>query len=284
MRTTSLGVLILLVACAAPVLAQSPTPPTPPPTGPIIVADEPKIGFAVLGGISSSESSTMMGMMGGTVGGTLTVDLTERVGVETRGTYARRGYGTSAVDLSASLLVNLTGADRRAVPYVAIGGGLHREAFDLGNRGLFGRMGGSYPSGTAMVPVQGTNQFGMMWGNWAPTSGTGTYQWGYGGMMGGTWGPGMMFTSGTLPAGLPTYTASHMPAFYANRMGGFTVPGDGRWDGRAFTDPALTFGGGVRLDLTERAFVKPDVRMLLIFGGGESYTVGVFSFNVGYRF
>ncbi len=279
MRTTFLGAVILLAVCAAPARAQS-TAPVPPATVPAPpLASEPKVGLAVLGGVSSGAS-----MMGGTVGGALTVDLTERLAIETRGTFAHRGYGTSAVDLSANLLVNLTGADRRAVPYVAIGGGVHREAFDLGNGGLFGMMGGSYPSGTAIVPIQGTNQFGMMWGNWAPTPGTGTYPWGYGGMMGGTWGPGMMFTSGTLPAGLPTYSASQMPAFYANRMGALTVPGDGRWGGRAFTDPALSLGGGVRLDLTERVFVKPDVRMLMIIGGGQSYTVGVFSFNAGYRF
>lgn len=284
MRRRILGSLALLAVCAAPALAQSSTSPTPPPTGPIIVADQPKIGLAVLGGISSSGSSTMMGMMGGTVGGTFTVDLTERVGIETRGTYARRGYGTSAVDLSASLLVNLTGTGGRAVPYVALGGGVHREAFDLGNPGIFGMMGGAYPAGTPAVPIQGTNQFGMMWGSWAPTPGTSTYPWGYGGMMGGTWGAGMMFTSGTLPAGLPTFAAGGMPAFYANRMGAFTVPGDGRWGGRAFTDPALTLGGGVRLGVTERLFVTPDARALVIIGGGQAYTVGVFSFSLGYRF
>ena len=43
-------------------------------------------------------------------------------------------------------------------------------------------------------------------------------------------------------------------------------------------------GGGVRLDITEKVYVKPDARALLVVGGGDTYTVGSFSVSLGYRF
>ena len=47
-----------------------------------------------------------------------------------------------------------------------------------------------------------------------------------------------------------------MPMFYANRVGAMVAPPGGRWGERTFTDPALSFGGGVRLDLTESLYLR----------------------------
>ncbi len=119
-----------------------------------------------------------------------------------------------------------------------------------------------------MVPLQGMSGYGMMGGGY----------YGPSGMM-GSWNPG---TQGSWPG--PTFTLGQMPMFYANRLGSMTVPQNGMWGMRSFTDPALSLGGGVRLDLTQRLSVRPDARALVVIGNGDSYTIGVFSFNVGYRF
>jgi hypothetical protein len=51
-----------------------------------------------------------------------------------------------------------------------------------------------------------------------------------------------------------------------------------------FTDPAVSIGGGLRLDLTNHLYVRPDVRTITIFGGGDTYSIGSLTFSVGYRF
>jgi hypothetical protein len=75
-----------------------------------------------------------------------------------------------------------------------------------------------------------------------------------------------------------------MPGFYARRLGPLTVPVGGRWETRAFTDPAVTFGGGIRFNVNEHVMVRPDVRALVVFGDGETHTLGMFGVQLGYRF
>ena len=82
----------------------------------------------------------------------------------------------------------------------------------------------------------------------------------------------------------PTYTASQMPMFYANRLGQMTIPSDGRWMMRSFTDPAITVGGGIRFDVTNRVYIKPDVRALMVFGGGDRLVLTTMVVGLGYRF
>lgn len=79
-------------------------------------------------------------------------------------------------------------------------------------------------------------------------------------------------------------TYGQMPMFYARRMGTVTAPGDGRWHMQGFTDPALNFGGGVNIALTNSLYVRPDVRALMIVGGGDTYTIGSATFSLGFRF
>jgi hypothetical protein len=46
----------------------------------------------------------------------------------------------------------------------------------------------------------------------------------------------------------------------------------------------VSVGGGLRLDLTNRVYVRPDVRAVSVVGGGDTYTIGSFTLSVGYRF
>jgi hypothetical protein len=77
----------------------------------------------------------------------------------------------------------------------------------------------------------------------------------------------------------------HVPEMYAERLRSMIWPlPDGGWGRQSFTDPAMTIGGGVRLDLTPHLSLRPDARALFVFGDGRSATLGMFTLNVGYRF
>jgi len=64
-----------------------------------------------------------------------------------------RGAGAGAVSATGSLLLPLLPSGYRAVPYVAVGGGLDRAMFDLNHQRFFGGMGSTYAPGTTMTPV-----------------------------------------------------------------------------------------------------------------------------------
>lgn len=224
-------------------------------TSPAAAQPEPRASVSFNGGLAAGSHDT-----GAALGGTVTFQLTDRLAIEGTGGYLDRGPGSDAVALNANLLITLTRSDAKAVPYAAIGGGLYRASFDLGHRGLFGAMGSPYAPGTQLIPIQRVHGFGMMQGPYAGPS-----------VWTGPW-TGPMFTPG------------QMPAFYINRLGPMAVPANGNWGLRTFTDPAITLGGGIRFDVTPHFFVRPDARALVIVGDGDTYTVGVFSFNLGYRF
>ena len=197
---------------------------------------------------------------GPVLGGAVTYDVNDWFAIEGTGAYFNRGSGADAVSGNASLLVNVLPSSRKTVPYFAVGGGVYRASFDLGDQRFFGAMGQQFGPGTRLVPVRGMAGFGMMSGGY---SGPAVWE--------GRWDGA-------------TFTSPHMPAFYANRMGIMTVPGNGNWGTRSFTDPALVIGGGVRLGLTPHLAVRPDFRAIAVFGGGHMNTIGAFSLNLGYRF
>lgn len=95
-------------------------------------------------------------------------------------------------------------------------------------------------------------------------------------------GSGAVFGDCTAPGGF--WGVGEMPRFYGERLGRMMVPATGAWGTRAFNDPALSFGGGLRLNLAQHLEVRPDARAIVVFGGGSSHTVGVFGVNLGYRF
>lgn len=236
----------LVIAFAYHAAAQTVSPAPPVLTHPASVG--------VLGGLSAGTGDS-----GGSLGLNLAFDATDRVAVEARGLYMQRGSGTTGLEATGTMLFTIA-RGRKAAPYAAIGGGLYRSTFDLGNQSMFGALGSQFGSGTMMVPIHGTSAFGMM------TSGT-VYS---GGVLTGWAGP--------------TFNPSHMPEFYTNRLGQMTVPADGRWGMRSFTDPALTVGGGMRFDVTERFYVKPDVRALVMFAKNDRLTLTTMTVGFGYRF
>lgn len=187
------------------------------------VRREGPVAMSAIGGASLGS-----GHAGAAAGLTLSVDLSDRVALEGRSVYFDRGPGQSAMDVNASVLVDLL-VGRRVVPYVSLGGGLYRAMFDLGNQRFSGMMG--------------------------------------------------QFTAGTHTTGM-----GGMPTFYAGRVAALAAPTAGRWHMQGFTDPAVSVGGGLRLDLTNRVYVRPDVRAVSVVGGGDTYTIGSFTLSVGYRF
>lgn len=218
-------------------------------------ADANAVSAGLLGGLSAGS-----GDAGGSAGFTLASDATNRVAVEGRGLVLQRGSGAHGFELTGAALFSVA-RHRRAAPYVAIGGGVYRASFALGDARLLGQMESQFASGTRFVPVRGMSGFGMMTG-------------------------GMTFNGGiwTGPWSGPTSSANQMPMFYANRLGQMTIPQDGHWGMRSFTDPALTVGGGIRIDLTSRVYVKPDVRALVVFANGDRLVLTTMVMAIGYRF
>ena len=221
-------------------------------------ANQPGSGPAtvgVLGGFSGGNGHT-----GGSMGGTLSLDITDHIGLEGRGIFLQRGPGSTGLELTGTMLLTLA-RNQQATPYVAIGGGLYRARFDLGDDHLFGQMASQYAAGTRFVPIRGMTDFGMMNSGMTFNGDLWTEAW-----------------TGS------TFTSSQMPMFYANRLGQMTIPPDGRWGMRTFTDPALTLGGGIRLTVTDRISIRPDVRALVAFADSDRLVLTTMTVGVGYQF
>jgi hypothetical protein len=183
-------------------------------------------------------------MGGAALGGVLVRDLTSRLSAEASASYLGRGMGSNGMSAAAALLVHLRPTHEKAVPYLAAGGGFYRASFDMGNP----RFNGAMNMGGSMM-----NGFEMMGASGPP--GAGTY-WDYG----------------------------QMPHFYGAR---FADQPDARepYDGqRSFTDPVVSLGGGIRIDMGSRLYLRPDLRALMVVSGGETSTSGLFTVNLGYRF
>lgn len=238
----------LILLAAVPLAAQ------PPAQSPDVARASRPVSAGLLGGVSAGS-----GDAGASAGALLTFDATDRVAVEARSVFLQRGSGTHGLELTGAALMSIA-AGRRAAPYIAVGGGLYRASFALGDDRLLGGMGSQFPSGTQFVPVRGMG-FGMMTGGTTFTGSASMDTW-----------------TG------PTFTASQMPAFYANRLGQMAIPSNGRWMMRSFTDPVVTIGGGIRITVTDRVYLKPDVRALLVFAGGDRMVLTNMVVGVGYRF
>jgi hypothetical protein len=158
------------------------------------------------------------------------------------------------------VLVNLVPATEALVPYAAFGGGVYHVSFDLDTPRFLGPAGTQFAAGTRVCASPGSGHgFGP--------------------------GPGFGSGSGTCPALVGGYWGvGALPVFYARRLGALDFPRGGQWGTRDFTDPALTIGGGVRINAGDHLLVRPDARALVAFGGGHAHTTGVFVVQVGYRF
>lgn len=244
------GVALLAAGLAAGASAQETRPSQ---------ASDRWTAVSLTGGLSSGSADT-----GGAVGLSLSRDLSDRLTFEAAGAYLDRGAGAEAVSADLRLLVNLTRPERQVVPYLSAGGGVYHASFDMGHGRFLGAVPAQVGSGATLQMHTGPN-FG--------------YWMGQGGGMMGSWttyrSPGSGY--GAMPWG-------RMPAFYGQRLGNMQVPADGRWGMRSFTDPAVSLGGGARIELTRRLVLRPEARWLMAIGGGDTYSVGLFTVNLGYRF
>lgn len=198
---------------------------------------------------------------GAALGGAIVIDVTDRVAVEVTGSWLDRARGSNGMTVGGSLLLNLVPQGHAAVPFVALGAAVVRTTFDMDDGIFLGGMSSQFGPGATMVPFQGMGQGGMMQGPY-----TGPDHWT------GTWTTG------------PTVDLSSMPMFYQQRLGPMQMGADGRWGMRSFADPAFSLGGGVRFDVTERLYLRPDARALLVLADGDRHTVGMFTLGVGVRF
>lgn len=220
-------IVCLFAAWLGSALASAQEPPSP-------VVETMRISLDA--GYSSGASH----MNGSSIGATFSRDLGRRFGVEASGAYLGQGMDADALSLSASLLLYLRSNHQKVAPYLAVGGGLYRASFDMGNDRFGGPMG------------NGGFGNGMM--------GSGN------GMMG--YGPGY-----------PGAGYGQMPMFYGNRMGGMMGSGN-----RNFSDPAVSVGGGLRIGVGSKLDLRPDARALVVTSDGETYTVGLLTVSLGYRF
>jgi hypothetical protein len=247
MKVRGASFLFAALLAATPAWSQAISPAQPHP-----------LSTGVVGGISAG-----LGNAGAAVGGTFTFDVTDRISVEARGVHMERGSGQSGVEATAALLVTLV-RTKTAAPYVSFGGGVYRASFDLGNRELFGMMGEDFAPGTMFVALAAMPGYAVMGPN------MGSRMPLYDGAWHGPW-------TGD------TFTSSHMPDFYASRLGEMMVPENGHWTSRTFTDPALTVGGGLTLNLTRRVYLRPDVRGLVVFSGDRT-VLTTMNVGLGVRF
>lgn len=239
--------ILVLPVAALTILAAGPSA--------VYAQSGPRAAVSAMAGVAAGSSDT-----GAALGGSVLFDLTEYFALEGEGAYLGRGDGADAFTVGGRLLVNLRPATARAVPYVAAGGGLYHASFDLANPRFLGPAGTQFAAATTICPAPGS---------------------GFGRGPGAGFGPG----TGTCPATAAGYWGvGALPVFYARRLGPLAFPAGAAWETVDFTDPALSIGGGLRFHLTERVMVRPDARALVIFGDGETHTLGVFGVSVGYRF
>jgi len=207
---------------------------------------------SVFGGVHTSTPGS-----GGAVGATVLHDLDDRLSLEGAFVLADRGRGADGFHVGASVLVRLARPDDPAVPYLLAGVGAYRTRFDLSEPRFLGPIGGQVAPGERVCPLEGPS------------------------------GPGAGFGSGTgdCPTGDSAgWGVGAIPSHYGRRLGPLTVPGSGAWGSRSFTDPALSLGGGLLLDVTERVSIRPDARVLVLFGDGSRHAVGQLGLHVGWRF
>jgi hypothetical protein len=213
------------------------------------------VSIAVIAGMSSLSPGS-----GATIGGVIVVDITERVGLEVGGNWLAAGRGSDGVTLGGGVIVSLRSQRARTVPFLSAGAAAVRSSFDMDDRAFLGRASGQFGPGASMVPLGGMPRGGMIHGSY-----TGPRHWT------GNW-------TG------PTVDLSNMPMFYQQRLGVMQMDPNGRWGMRSFTDPALGVGGGVRFNVSERLYVRPDARAIVVLADGDSHTIGMFTIGVGVAF
>jgi len=202
---------------------------------------------------------------GPAIGASVTQDIGERLSVEGSVTFADRGRGASTTRGEGSVLVHLGPTGGGAVPFVAVGLGVYHTSVDLAAARFLGAIGPQYAVNQQACPAAGPSGPG-------PRGGFGP-------------GDGLGAGAETCPNAVSLgWGVGDLPLFYARRLGPLAVPASGAWGSRDFTDASFSLGGGLRLDVSERVTIRPEARAVIVFGGGDTHTVGEVGIRLGYRF
>lgn len=215
---------------------------------------QPRAAVSFTGGLGSGASET-----GIALGGSVLFDVTDLLAVEGAATYLDQGTAVDAFAASASLLLNFRSREQRAVPYGALGLAMYQTRYQLASGRFLGPTHGEYQPGAILCPAPGSGAAATPFSGYMHDEPCPANAAGY-------WGVG------------------EMPLFYARRLGALAFPANGTWESQRFTDAAISVGGGLRLNISERIMLRPDARAVVIFDKGDTHTVGVFGVNVGYRF
>ena len=76
--------------------------------------------------------------------------------IEEEGSFLDRGVGADALSASGSVLINVLSSRGRVVPYAAVGGGVYRASFDMGDSRMLGAIGSQFQGGSVVCPAPGT--------------------------------------------------------------------------------------------------------------------------------
>lgn len=196
-------------------------------------------------GVSTGSSAT-----GVALGATFVARVARRLAVEAGATHLERGPGLDGEMITGGALFSL-GRWRGVAPYAAIGAGLYRAAFDTAHPAWRGAIWSS------LAPPPDIALGG-------PPTGCGTTRRG-------------------LPvAGCTGWTSGaprQIPEMYERRLMQYRGSGV-----RAFVDPAILVGGGLRIDIGPAFFIRPDVRVVLAAADGTTAAVTVINVNLAARF
>ena len=72
------------------------------------------------------------------------------------GSYLDRGASADALSASGSVLIDVLSSRGRVVPYAAVGGGVYRASFDMGEARRRGALGSQFQGGSVVCPAPGT--------------------------------------------------------------------------------------------------------------------------------
>jgi hypothetical protein len=78
--------------------------------------------------------------------------------------------------------------------------------------------------------------------------------------------------------------SSDVPEFYMRRMGTTNTAAPGTGMERTFDDFVVAVGGGVDIYLKQHLALRPDVRVLLVRGNGDTRPLAVYGVHLSYHF
>jgi hypothetical protein len=211
------------------------------------------VGSNSLAYLQAGYSAGGHGRDGAAIGGQFVQAISPRFALEVAGSHVPgRGMRAGATSATLGVLFHLRAPSAKAVPYLALGGGIHHGP-ELGQGAMRGPgwESGGYP----------------------------------GGMMGNGPGYGPPGSGNGPRPGMPMYGLGPGSGPYGTRSGAFMGTGSGRgYADETSTDPAFLAGGGIRIDLGSSLFLRPDARATIVVSDDDTRVVATWALSIGYGF